>query len=308
MARAPAIATAAICSLALCAVGLLAPAGAAAVLAALPLPGLALTGLYGPTATLSSAALTAVLVGALLGADAACVFLALGGIPVVATVWALRRGYRIETVVTLAAALIVASLAGLFLAAYGSVEALRSAIAGAWRSSFDQAIELYRALGMPEDQLLDVESQRAEFEQGLLPLFPAVAMVASGVVWLLNLRFSSRWVPWPQLQNLKQWQAPPWLIWTLIISGFAMFLPLPAVATVARNVFIVVLAGYFCQGLAIVSYFLQRFGLPRGLRAASYLLIALQEVVAGLVLALGVFDFWGNFRRLGVSSADADTE
>ena len=155
---------------------------------------------------------------------------------------------------------------------------------------------------------MDIESQRAEFDQGLLPLFPAVAILVSAAVWLVNLRFSSRWVPWPQLQNLKQWQAPPWLIWTLIVSGFAMFFPHPVVAVVARNLFIVVLAGYFCQGLAIVSYFLQRLALPPGLRVASYLLIGLQEIVAGVVLALGVFDFWGNFRRLGVPSVDADTE
>jgi hypothetical protein len=308
MIEARAIGTAVVCSVVLCAVGLLGPTGAAAVLVALPLPSLVLTGIYGTMAALLSAALTAVLVGSALGTDAACFYLALAGIPVAVTVWALQHGYRIETVVALAVAVLVGTLAGLFLASYGSVAALQSAIAGAWTNSFDRAIELYRTLGMPEDQLMDIESQRAEFDQGLLPLFPAVAILVSAAVWLVNLRFSSRWVPWPQLQNLKQWQAPPWLIWTLIVSGFAMFFPHPVVAVVARNLFIVVLAGYFCQGLAIVSYFLQRLGLPPGLRVASYLLIGLQEIVAGVVLALGVFDFWGNFRRLGVPSVDADTE
>jgi hypothetical protein len=95
------------------------------------------------------------------------------------------------------------------------------------------------------------------------------------------------------------------LIWVLIAAGFGLFVPIDAVASVARNVFIVVLAGYFCQGLAIVSYYLRRLQLPAGLRVASYLLIGFQQVVTGIVLMLGVFDFWGDFRRLSISAADA---
>jgi len=104
--------------------------------------------------------------------------------------------------------------------------------------------------------------------------------------------------------NLRFWRAPDNLIWTLILAGFAMFVPVPAVALVARNAFVVLLGCYFCQGLAIVDYYLVRFRLPRGLRVVSYLLILVQHVVTVLVLALGVFDLWGNFRRLGAGPAD----
>ena len=91
-------------------------------------------------------------------------------------------------------------------------------------------------------------------------------------------------------------------IWVLILAGFGMFAPSFSVAVAARNVFVVLLGCYFCQGLAIVSYYLDRFRLPRGIHVASYVLIAVQHVVAAMVLALGVFDLWGNFRRLGVDS------
>jgi hypothetical protein len=134
---------------------------------------------------------------------------------------------------------------------------------------------------------------------------PALGAVIAGAVWFINIRIARRWLPWPQLYNLHAWQAPDWLIWVLIVAGFGLFVPVDAVALVARNVFVVVLAGYFCQGLAIVSYYLQRLQLPAGLRVASYVLIGFQQVVAGVVLMLGVFDFWGDFRRLSVSAADA---
>jgi hypothetical protein len=82
-----------------------------------------------------------------------------------------------------------------------------------------------------------------------------------------------------------------------------MFLPWVLLALLARNIFVVLLGGYFCQGLAIVSYFLERLRLPRGVRVAGYVLIAVQHIVAGIVLALGVFDLWGNFRGLSAGSA-----
>jgi uncharacterized protein YybS (DUF2232 family) len=93
------------------------------------------------------------------------------------------------------------------------------------------------------------------------------------------------------------WRAPDALIWVLIATGFAMFVPLGLFTLVARNVFLVLLGCYFCQGLAIVSYYLARFRLPRAVRIASYALIAIHQVLTATVLALGVFDFWANFRR-----------
>jgi hypothetical protein len=74
---------------------------------------------------------------------------------------------------------------------------------------------------------------------------------------------------------------------------------------VAQNVFAITLACYFAQGLAITSYFLQRFGLPRGLRIAAYIVILFQQLAAGLVVALGVFDLWGDFRHLTAQPVDA---
>jgi hypothetical protein len=124
-------------------------------------------------------------------------------------------------------------------------------------------------------------------------------------MWLVNLRLAGLWAAWPQTRGWQIWRAPHHLIWVLIVSGFAMFLPVREISILSRNVFGVMLACYFCQGLAIVNYYLQRFGLPRGLRIASYLLIAVQQIVAALVLALGIFDFWGDFRRLEPRPADA---
>ena len=46
-------------------------------------------------------------------------------------------------------------------------------------------------------------------------------------------------------------------------------------------------------------------GCRAALRVATYLVIALQHVAAALVVALGVFDLWGDFRQLTARPADA---
>jgi len=178
-------------------------------------------------------------------------------------------------------------------------------LADAWRASFDGAVATYRDLGMSAEQLAELESQRDQLAQSALNFLPALLVVAGAALWLVNLRVSARWAAWPQLDALSRWRMPDAVIWLLIASGFGLFVPNPLVAVIAGNVFAVVIASYFGQGLAIVSYFFQRFGLPRGLRIATYLVIALQQVAAGLVVALGVFDLWGDFRHLTARPADA---
>jgi hypothetical protein len=293
------------CTVALCLAGVLGPAGGSAVLVILPLPVLVLGGLVGLTSCLMAVAASATLLAVSVGIDVGGFYVATGGVPVVLSVWAFRAGLRIETVVTLAAVALVAGVAGSMVWMHGDLDALRAAASQAWEESFDQTLHVYRVLGVSDEQLIDLQLQRGQLLHGLLSVAPAVGMIVAGAVWLFNVHVARRWLPWPQLFHLHEWQAPTWLVWVLIATGFSLFIPVPEVSLVARNVFVVVLACYFCQGLAIVSYYLQRLGLPAGLRIASYVLIGFQQIVAGIVLMLGVFDLWGDFRRLSVSAADA---
>jgi uncharacterized protein YybS (DUF2232 family) len=290
------------------ALGLLAlfgPTGTGAVLLLLPLPALAIGQLGGAVVPLAVAGSAAGIAAALVDGEAAALYLAFAGMPAVATILALRRGWRIETVVAQAVFVVLIGLVAALWGFRNELATVQASMAETWRSSFDQAIELYRRLGMSEEQLTDLELQRAFLQQASLALLPAIVVLCTAAMWFFNLRLARRWAPWPQLHHLREWQAPAWLIWVLIAAGFALFVPHPGVSLAARNVFAVLLGCYFCQGLAIVSFYLQRLGVPVGLRLASYVLIMLQYVVAGVVLILGVFDLWGDFRRLSVDAADA---
>ena len=305
MVHARAVVSGALCAIALCVGGLVGPPGAALALLAVPLPALVVGGVAGVSHAAASSLAAGGLLGGLLGWPVGASFLALSGVPTVLAVLMLRRAWGLEPVVS--AAVIATCVGGAVLAAVVAPDPTTwvAGMTDAWRSSFDGAVSMYRDLGMSADQIAELEGQRDQMTRTLLRFLPAVILVGASAVWLANLRISARWAAWPQLHALSRWRTPEWVVWLLIVSGFALFVSHTAAAVVAANVFAVVIACYFVQGLAIVSYYFQRFSLPRGLRVATYLVIALQQIAAALVVALGVFDLWGDFRQLTARPADA---
>jgi uncharacterized protein YybS (DUF2232 family) len=303
--RIGAVSLAALSSVLLYVVGRLGPAGAGILGVVLPLPPLIVAGLVGASAAVVSAGLTGTCVGALLGPADAVLYLLTIGFPAIFVASALGRGVRIEGVIALAAGAGLLGIVLLLGSRFGSLADFEGVLRAAWQEGFDGWIEFYGQVGLPAEELGDIEARREELTDAVLGVLPALLTLGIGVVWLTNLLLAGRIVGWPQVQGLRRWEAPNALVWALIAAGFGMFVPLSGLAWLARNVFLIVMACYFCQGLAIVSYYLHRFGLPRALRVVSYLFIAVEQVVAAIVLMLGVFDLWGDFRRLHPVDAPA---
>jgi uncharacterized protein YybS (DUF2232 family) len=305
MSHARTIVTGALCALALSIGGLLGPPGAQLALVVLPLPMLVVGGAAGATHAAASSLAAGGLLGGLLGWPFGLSFVLLAGIPAVCAVVLLRGAYRLEWVV--GGAFLAMALGGVAMALAFAPPPTTwpSVLTEAWNNGFDTVLGTYHQLGISADQLADLEAQREQLTHAALAYLPAITIVAATALWLANLRMSARWACWPQLDGLSRWRVPDAVIWTLIGSGFALFAPHPSAAVVAGNVFVVVIACYFAQGVAIVSYFFQRYGLPRGIRALTYVVIAFHQIATALVIALGVFDLWGDFRHLTARPADA---
>ncbi len=248
---------------------------------------------------------TALAVAVALGVGATPGFVLPLGVPTLVLAVGIRRFWSFEHSALAGVAAWCAGIACLLLLAYGAVDAVAAAAHEHVARSVDAALSTYGSLGVPEDTLALMQAERAAVVSGVLEILPALVVLTGGIVVLANLLLLQAWADLGRHVNLRLWRTPDALIWALIIAGFAMFVPVAAVTLPARNLFIVILACYFCQGLAIVSYYLERFRLPRGIRFAGYALIAVQHVVTAMVLALGVFDLWGNFRRLSTGPADA---
>lgn len=270
-----------------------------------PLGGLILAARGPLAASLLWCAITTVVVTAAFGEPAAIGFLIpLGGPTVVAAI-GLDRAWSFErTAVAAILAWALGILSVYLVACGGDVHALAANAREQLSQSFDLAISTSGSVAGSNEAIAQLRADRDEWISGMLELLPAIAVMAGAAIVLLNLVLVRGWTGAASGVSLRLWRAPEPLIWALIVTGFGMFVPVYAVTVTARNVFLILLGCYFCQGLAIVSFYLDRMHLPRGVRLVGYLLIAVQHVVAMLVLALGVFDLWGNFRRLGVGPSN----
>ena len=247
--------------------------------------------------------LTGIAVGVVLGTDAIPGFILPFGLPTLVLAVGIRRFWSFERTVLAGVAAWSAGIACLLLLAYGGLDAAATAVHDQVAHSVDLALSAYSSLGVPENTLALARAQRDPVIAGFMEILPAMVVLTGLAVALVNLLLLQAWTDLGRHVNLRLWRTPDALIWALIVAGFGMFLPAEPVALTARNLFLVTLACYFCQGLAIVSYYLDRFRLPRGIRVAGYVLIAVQHLLTAIVLVLGVFDLWGNFRRLGAGSA-----
>ncbi|MGD9106978.1 MAG: DUF2232 domain-containing protein, partial [Desulfobacterales bacterium] len=107
--------------------------------------------------------------------------------------------------------------------------------------------------------------------------------------------------------SLKLWKAPEVLIWGIIGCGLLLLLPGMTFKFVGLNGLLIMLTIYFFQGIAIVSFYFEKKRFPRMLRVFLYSLIALQQVVLIVIIGLGLFDMWLNFRKLEHSPNKPET-
>jgi len=193
---------------------------------------------------------------------------------------------------------------GLFLL-YGSWRAIYNDVSESLNTSLMSAVEMHEKMGFPPESLGVLKERTPEIAQALLHLLPAAAFISLALIVLFNVvwlcrRFPEKRTHWVALVSLREWKAPDVLVWGVIISGFAIFIPsLESVKTVAANLLLIFGACYFFQGLAIVAFFLNKNNVPRFVRGVVYLFIVFQQIFAILVVGLGLFDLWVDFRRLG---------
>ncbi len=105
-------------------------------------------------------------------------------------------------------------------------------------------------------------------------------------------------LPYPDFGALTVWSTPEKLVWGAIGCGIALLLPATGMKLIGLNGILVFTMIYFLHGIAIVAYFFDKKKFPRMARTFIYTLIAIQHVFALIVIALGFFDLWVNFRKL----------
>lgn len=216
----------------------------------------------------------------------------------------LGRVRLIERLVTAITAAIFIASGGILFFYFGSWLAVAESFRSHLLQQFTAAAQMYQKMGFPQESLSLLQQRTPEIVEMMLRLLPGLAFVGIGLVVLANVlllcrRFPDKRAQWLSVANLREWNGPEQMVWGLIACGFVLFIPgLDGLRLIAANILLVIAAFYFAQGLAIIAYFFQKNNVPRFLRAVTYVLIAFEQIFTLLVVGLGLFDLWGDFRHL----------
>jgi uncharacterized protein YybS (DUF2232 family) len=177
------------------------------------------------------------------------------------------------------------------------------------KQNLELTLALYKQMGVSEAHIHMISDSLDQIRFVLVSILPALFTVSMlFVTWITILMagrlFRKRGLPYPDFGPLNRWKAPEFLVWGVIVSGLLLLIPDGLSKILGLNMLIVFLLVYFFEGIAIVSFYFEKKRFPGALKIFLYSLIALQQVILLVVIGIGFFDVWVNFRKLGTENGD----
>ena len=174
--------------------------------------------------------------------------------------------------------------------------------------NLELTLELYKNIGMPEENIHMISSSMESFQYVLIRIIPALAIALTlFIIWtslmLAKPLLKTKNLFYPDFGLLNLWKAPEYLVWITISCGILLLIPDKAVRLMGINGILILMTIYFFQGMAIVSFYFEKKQFPRLLRFFLYSLVAIQQVFLLIVVILGFFDIWFNFRKLEIKKS-----
>jgi len=171
--------------------------------------------------------------------------------------------------------------------------------------NLELTLELYKSIGMPEENIHMISSSMESFQYVLIRIIPALAIASTlFIIWtslmLAKPLLKTKNLFYPDFGLLNLWKTPEYLVWIAIACGILILIPNKAVRLMGINGILILMTIYFFQGMAIVSFHFEKKQFPRLLRFFLYSLIVIQQVILLIVVILGFFDIWFNFRKLEI--------
>lgn len=212
----------------------------------------------------------------------------------------------IEKTILYACALVLsAGVFGLFFYSNISDTGIIALISEYLAKNLNLTIALCEKMGVPEENIRIFSNSLKNIQYVLLRIIPAMVVASSFfLAWAILLIakpiLKARGLFYPDFGSLNLWKVPDSFVWGAIGCGLMLILPERGIKMVGLNGLIILMAIYFFQGMAIVSFFFEKKRFPSILKFFLYSLIAIQQVIVLIIIGLGFSDIWLNYRKLGI--------
>jgi uncharacterized protein YybS (DUF2232 family) len=176
-------------------------------------------------------------------------------------------------------------------------------ILGYLQTNLNKTVGIYEQAGLEQEKIEQIKLVFDFLSKLIARIYPALIIISTGfVVWLNVILsksvFRAGRLSYPSFGEADRWCAPEFLVWGMIGSGFALFLPSTDIKFVAENLLIVLSAIYVFHGLSILMFFFNKHRIPAWARVGIYFLIVLQQIFIILLALVGLFDNWADFRKI----------
>lgn len=174
--------------------------------------------------------------------------------------------------------------------------------------NLELSLALYKNMGMSAENVQMISNSLPSIQYVLVRLVPALVSIAvlfGGWVNILISKhiFLRKGLFYPDFGALTHWKAPEYLVWGVIGCGLALLLPDRTFKMVGLNGLLFFMIIFFFQGIAIVAFYFDKKLFPNFVRFFLYSLIALQQLLLLVVIGIGFFDVWANFRKLEINKS-----
>jgi uncharacterized protein YybS (DUF2232 family) len=208
-----------------------------------------------------------------------------------------------KTILYTCASVLLSGLLGLVFYSNSSDTGITVLVSDYIAQNLELTLALYKSMGVSEESLVQLANSLEQIQYVLVRIVPAMVIGSTLLVVWINLLLAkgvltAKGFFFPDFGALNHWKAPDALIWLLIGCGGMLLIPGSSLKMLGLNGLLVLLTVYFLQGIAVVSYYFEKKKFPRALRLFLYTLIALQQFILLLIIGLGLFDMWLNFRKL----------
>lgn len=251
----------------------------------------------------------------LVGPKLAIAFVTAYGLMAAAMAEATRLSFSFEKIIGVSTlAPTVLTLLMLFIGLTGEGTSFLKTLENTLQSAAEDYIQVLEKSGESPENLKAVRKSVAETAPTAARVVPAFILISTlaGAVFnfltvrYLWLRFYSK--KFFEGMDISRWMLPDVAVWVLIAAVGSMVLGPEFSQAIGMNLTIIFLFLYFLQGLSVVTHILKTKAFPKWVWILVFILIPLNPMFFGLVVGMGLFDIWVDFRKIRVTPPTGSME